>query len=516
MLAVVKDKQVGAWKGESVSFQAVLWSSYAVEQIECEWLDLMDEKGNILPKNIIQTSFVRYLMSDAGFVNEKSGFVSERDSTLQPDLLDELPGMDMMAHTVRSLWVKIDVPRDAVPGLYKTSLKVYSKENPPQELRLELNIFNKILPEPELWRFQTNMCVNPLVIADWHKTALWSNEHFNTLQPYIELMKRAGQKSITAHLFDHFNDEKAPLIKWFMNRHGDISADFTNLDKWIDFHKRNGITSQIDCYAYEPDRMNTITFWAGGKDECQVRELSIRNDKQLLEACYSVIIEHFIEKGWFDYTVFVVSEGLTEDVADLKKLMQTINKDVKLELLAHEWTSGLLKDVYAANVPSQFSNLKEWFKIRHREGLETSYQLDANSAFPNLFLHSPSAEATWFGWYAAAQEIDGIHIEEFNNWQAYPLIESRLETRSSGSNYLIYPGARSSVRYERLIEGIQDYEKIRLLREELEMAENDSNRQKLALLDEVLSDFVIDRIPRESASQMVDEGQNLLSKLSVN
>jgi hypothetical protein len=393
---------------------------------------------------------------------------------------------------------------------------VFSKENPPQELRLELNILDKILPEPELWRFQTNMCINPLVIADWHKTTLWSNEHFNALQPYIDLMKRAGQKSITAYLFDHFNDKKAPLIKWSMNRNGEISADFTNLDKWIDFLMKNGITSQIDCYAYEPNIVNEITFWTNDKDEFQVRELSIKDDRVLLKSCYSEIIDHLVEKGWFEHTVFVVNEGQTEDVAELKKLLQSINEGVKLELLAHEWTSGLLKDVYAANVPSQFSNLKEWFKIRHREGLETSYQLDAYSSFPNLFLHSPSAEATWFGWYAAAQEIDGIHIEEFNNWQAYPLIQSRLEKRSSGSNYLIYPGARSSIRYERLIEGIQDYEKIRLLREDLESAVSDSNRQKLELLDEILSDFVIDRIPRESASQMVDEGQNLLSKLSVN
>ena len=37
----------------------------------------------------------------------------------------------------------------------------------------------------------------------------------------------------------------------------------------------------------------------------------------------------------------------------------------------------------------------------------------------------------------------------------------------TGDCFLIYPGPRSSIRFERLREGIQDYDKIRLLREAL-------------------------------------------------
>lgn len=514
MLSVTKDMQVNAWRGETVSIQAVMWSSYDVKQVECEWVDLVGDDGDTIKKDIIQTSFVRYMMSDATFVNEESPEIMHRDSTLQPDMLDHLPGIDMEAQTVRPLWIKLSVPQDAKPGLYRTFLKVYSKGNPPQELRLELNILDKQLPGPEQWRFHTNMCINPVVIADWHKTVLWSSEHFNVLQPYVELMKRAGQKSITAFIFDHCNDVSHPLVKWHKKPDGKISADFTNFDRWVNFLLDNGISTQIDCYAFEPNIVNKLTLWDENNNRSVIEDLNLTKHSRVLKACYSELIDHLIAKGWFERTVFVVNEGQTEEVSKLKALLSGINKDVKLELLAHEWTSGLLKDVYAANVPSQYSNLKEWFKIRHRKGLETSYQLDANSSFPNLFLHSPSAESAWFGWYASAQEIDGIHIEAFNNWLKHPLTEARLPLRSSGSSYLIYPGARSSIRYERLIEGIQDFEKIRLLREELGAQDNDSSREKIELIDEILSDFVIDRIPRESAAQMVSEGQELLRNLS--
>ncbi|MBS2210812.1 DUF4091 domain-containing protein [Carboxylicivirga mesophila] len=513
MLAVVKDKQIHAWKGETVSFQAVLWSSYDVKQVECIWEDLVSEEGQTIEKDIIQTRYVRYMLSDAGFVNDQSLASNQRDSTLLPDMLDSLPCIDMEAQSVRPIWFTIQVPREAKAGIYKTALKVYSKENPPQELRLNLQVIEKTLPSTDDWRFQTNMCINPAEIARWHKVPLWSEQHFNELQPYVELMKRAGQKSITAYLFDHHNDVNAPLVQWVKQSNGQVVADFTNFDKWITFLLDNGITSQIDCYAFEPNISNSITILDEVTGKRQLKELKVQDDGRLIKACYTNIINHLLKKQWFDKTVFVVNEGPTEEVTRLKQLLHEVNKDVKLELLAHEWTSGLLKDVYAANVPSQFSNLKEWFRIRHQKGLETSYHLDANSPFPNVFLHSPSAESAWFGWYAAAQGIDGIHIEAFNNWLPNPLINARQEFRSSGSNYLIYPDAKSSIRFERLIEGIQDFEKILLMRDELEGVDDETSRRKLELLNEVLSDFVIERIPRESASQMVREGQELLWEL---
>ncbi len=516
MQAVIKDRRINAWKGESLSLQVVLWSSYDVKQVECEWSDFTTKEGNTIDKEIIQTRFVRYIMSDAAFVNEQSQNLTDRDSTLLPDMLDELPCMDMAEQTVRPLWITINVPHDADAGLYKTALKVYSKENPPQELRLELNIIDKHLPAPEAWRFQTNMCINPLAVAQWHDTPLWTKQHFDALQPYIDLMKRAGQKNITAYLFDHNNDTNTPLVQWVQKADGRISADFTNFDRWMNFLLNNGITSQIDCYAYEPDIDNSITFWNPTTNERVTRNLSMESDQNILKECYSTIINHLTQNGWFGKTVFVVNEGQTEEVSSLKELLFSINNQIKLELLAHEWTTGLLKDVYAANVPSQFSNLKEWFRIRHQQGYETSYELEASSSFPNIFLHSPSAEATWFGWYAAAQGIDGIHIEEFNNWNVHALTEARQKKRSSGSNYLVYPGARSSIRFERLIEGIQDFEKIMLIREQEQAIDTEESRQNLDLLDEVLSDFVIDRIPRESASQMIFDGQRLIYQLSAN
>ena len=48
-----------------------------------------------------------------------------------------------------------------------------------------------------------------------------------------------------------------------------------------------------------------------------------------------------------------------------------------------------------------------------------------------------------------------------------------------GDTYFIYPDGRSSIRYERMVEGIQMSEKLRMLREEMVAAKDIEGLQRL-------------------------------------
>jgi len=519
-LAVIKDEHINVWKGERVSLQAILWSAFNVEQIETEWDDIISLEGDTIPSDVIQTRFVRYVMSDVGFIKPDANNISQRDSCIIADPLDELKCMDLEAKTVRPLWVTIKIPDNIKAGLYTTALKVYSKSNPPQELRLTLNVLEQKLPQSINWSFQTHMYLNPLVIAHWHNANPWSDQHFAELEPYQNLMRLAGQKSITTNMFCHetyLSLQKAfdaQLIKWTKNKNGKITGDYSIFDKWIKQSEELVSSKQIDCYTIFPKMSNVFVYYDEKLQSVKSKEVDIDEDKSLINDCLKDLNNHLELKGWFERVVVVIGEGEIDDVTKVKQIIQAVNAEFKLELVANKWSSGLLEDVYAADVALQYSNLKEWFKLRHRQGKETSYHITSNTEYPNLFIHSPSAESTWFSWYAAAQGIDGIHIMNFNNWDNKVLIDARIEKQSSGSSHLIYPNARSSVRYERLIEGIQDYEKIKILRGNF--LTDDKDKAKVELIDEILSDFVIDRLPRESASQMVQNGQEIINQLSSN
>jgi hypothetical protein len=78
---------------------------------------------------------------------------------------------------------------------------------------------------------------------------------------------------------------------------------------------------------------------------------------------------------------------------------------------------------------------------------------------------------------------------------------------------MVYPGARSSIRYERLVEGIQDAEKIRILREQITEEDTEVSKLKLMLLNETLVRF--NEIGRpENAEALMHQGKKVLEELS--
>ena len=73
-----------------------------------------------------------------------------------------------------------------------------------------------------------------------------------------------------------------------------------------------------------------------------------------------------------------------------------------------------------------------------------------------------------------------------------PLLDSRFRSWAAGDTYSIYPGNRSSIRFEKLLEGIQDFEKIRILRDRFKASGNDKALSELESLLLPLRDSQID------------------------
>ena len=97
---------------------------------------------------------------------------------------------------------------------------------------------------------------------------------------------------------------------------------------------------------------------------------------------------------------------------------------------------------------------------RRSKGLTTTFYVCCSSGFPNTYTSSAPAEATYLSWYAAAEDYDGfLRWAYHNSWVEDPIRDSRFRKWAAGDTYLVYPEGRSSIRFERLVEGIQDWEK---------------------------------------------------------
>jgi hypothetical protein len=91
-----------------------------------------------------------------------------------------------------------------------------------------------------------------------------------------------------------------------------------------------------------------------------------------------------------------------------------------------------------------------------------------------------------------------------------PLLDSRFRAWPAGDTYQVYPDNRSSIRFETLREGIEDAEKIRILREEL-LANN--MLEEFDYLNGVVAQFNIVEKP-DDLEELLQEGQQALNTLA--
>jgi len=98
----------------------------------------------------------------------------------------------------------------------------------------------------------------------------------------------------------------------------------------------------------------------------------------------------------------------------------------------------------------------------------------------------------------------------YNSWPKEPHLDSRFSKRSawgSGDTYLVYPYNRSSIRFERLIDGIEVFEKVRVLR-----AARVDMREVDRVLEKIRATNIND--PNQPWPQILSEARTALDAVS--
>jgi len=153
---------------------------------------------------------------------------------------------------------------------------------------------------------------------------------------------------------------------------------------------------------------------------------------------------------------------------------------------------------------------KEDLEYRKQHNMINTFYVCCVPSFPNIHTFSLPAEGVYIDWYAMATSLDGFLFWAYNNWVKDPLVDSRFRTWPAGDTYVIYPEARSSIRFEILRDGIEDAEKISILRAKF-IKEN--NQDKLNKLNTLVGSF--DKITQpQNLNNMVEGAQNTFNELS--
>ncbi|AUC83836.1 hypothetical protein CW731_00390 [Polaribacter sp. ALD11] len=505
------------WKGERTSAQLVLWSTDSITEVKTNISDFKSDTGDVLSSNIAEISFVKYLITDE--FAKGCGYRKPEDfaASLAADVLEPVSSYAVKAKETRPIWVTINTPSDAVAGIYKSTFEIVVNEQETQKFEFTLHVIDKVLPPATEWKFHLDLWQNPYAVARIHNVKPWSSEHIELLKPVMKRLADAGQKVITVSLnkrpwngqtFDPFE----AMIDWKKKTDGTWTYDFTIFDNWVHLMMDLGIKNQISCYSMVPWGNEFYYF-----DETENKEIKIAaapGTKAYEDLWVPFLKEfkiHLEQKGWNKITRIAMDERGPKEMKAMLELLNEHAPEFGVSFADNHKSYKLypdeLKDMSVAfGHPVDHEDLV----LRRSVGHISTHYVCCSDKFPNTFTFSPPAEGVFIGWYTMAADFDGFLRWSYNSWTEHPLQDSRFRAWPAGDTYIVYPKNRSSIRFETLREGIQDAEKIRILREEL-VKENRLN--ELDHLNKVVNQFNITKKP-ENLESMLQDAKNTLNILA--
>lgn len=468
-IAPAKTLRMSGWRGERLSAQILLWSKDVADGVRVELEPL---KGNKMDVSVdrIQTRFVRYTLADKSDAHCLCNRKTDHPAVLVPDMLDSLSHFDMAAQTVRPVWLTVYLPLWMEAGVYKSEVTIKANNGDKVRLPFEVEVVDESIPEPADWKFHLDLWQHPAAVARAEGLELWSDEHFEAIKRNCRMLHAAGQKVITTTLNkDPWNhqcyDAYEDMIKWTKHKDGSWSYDYTIFDKVIKTMMDVGIYRQINCYSMLPWNYELDYF-----DEAKGEKVTVKAKPgtPVFEQMWGPFLTDFYRHLDKDLMIasavnIAADEREPEDMDEAIRVLNKYAPDLHFAMADNKYSFRKYNNVRDVCIALRQPIGQEDFDLRRKTNYITTYYVCCSTHFPNTLTYSQPFEAELLPWLSLAKDFDGMLRWAYNSWPENPEYDSRFAKFASGDTYFIYPYARSSIRFERLVDGIECYEKAKIL-----------------------------------------------------
>jgi len=493
------------WRGERLSKQVLIWSPDTLSQVRFKVGDLKNSKGQLIDKKSIDVHLVRYVLSNYPYGASKTTCdIGASDTAyLMPDRFEQFDRFDLPGNTVRPVWVSLQLPDNIEAGVYNGTIEVFS-EKEHKTLNLSIRVQGQLLPKPEDWKYRLDLWQNPWVVATYYQLEPWSPEHKALLKKHLRLYADAGGKYITTYaVHSPWSDNsymiEGGMIEWIKAKDGSWKFSYDIFDQYVQLAMDEGIDEAITIYTPIPwgNRFRYKDDVTGNyiNEEWTPESTTFRS---VWGFFLDDLRRHLEMKGWLQKTYLGINENPMDQTMAAIKVIQEHSKKFPAGkgwkiTYAGDWHPELtnLLDDYSPIISSEPS--QKDIHDRKTKGFTTTYYVCCTPPKPNNFVFSPPVEGTYISWYAAAYGYDGFLRWAYDAWPADPLRDARHVVWPAGDCFLVYPGGASSIRYEKLREGIVDFEKIRLLRELVAKSTDKEAKNLMKDFEKHLTTFIGDR-----------------------
>lgn len=541
-----RQRNAHAWRGERVNWQILLWAGYKPVRAQVSASDLTSADGS-LPAKQVHLDFLKF-----NRMNTRDRYASDSASVeMVPDMLNGPGPVEVAANQLQPLWVGVDIPRDANPGVYRGEISV-KMDSTSLAFPFAIKVLPVTVPEVKDWTFDVNFWMHPQATAHYyagcqchgqdeakwkhHNCAelMWSDRHLALYKPTLELLRDAGQKTITVNLLKdpwrssyllkseqhQTNYPYDEMIRWRRKTDGSYAFDFRAFEKFVKFCMDLGIDRRIECFSMLPwvsGKFSAITCYdeAAGKEIIH-RFASWEEYDQVWSGFMREFVPLLVRNGWFEKTIIGADERGLGNMAHVQKVLESFKhqgKALRISAAAnrthpfddsldsismHCGTAKVVNDKWSEK---QFA---DWATGRRAKGLQSTWYT-CTGTYPGNFGNSRPAESLFIGWYSARLQADGYLRWAVDSWNDTPTETTDHKVYETGDTFQIYPGdrdakvpfTRSSVRFELFRQGIVDHEKIQVLK-----AKSPQSRQAI--------DAMLEKISRPARPPQIKGNSSLL------
>ena len=358
-----------------------------------------------------------------------------------------------------------------------------------------------MLPPTAEFDFHLDLWMSPDGIAQEYDVEPWSERHWELLEVYFEELATRGQSAVTTTLVDNPWDHDwlegtrrgttatpyRSMVEWEYD--GETwSFDFSVFDRYVETARDCGIGSRIHAFGllgFRPPEY--LKYRHTGEGERRKERVEVGDDRwtEAWTAFFGEFVAHLRERGWLSETWLAVDERdeqiLEEAVAFLEDAAPDLVGRLSIagSASAAPYADDLsLNTMYVPSIPFEYEKTHideseldggepdvdvvspEAVADRRRDGKTTTFYAAGTPSHPNRLTFSPAVESRLLPWVAAENRLDGFLCWSYVSWPENVYTEPTFQY-VQGDEYLVYPGAEgpvSSIRWELLREGIEDYE----------------------------------------------------------
>lgn len=408
-----------------------------------------------------------------------------------------------------AVYMNIAIPKGIPKGNYLglAILEVDGKQVASKSVQVE--VVDVDLPYVHDWKFYLSIWMNPGAIARYYDVPVWSDEHYELMKPYVKDLAEHGQKSVIAPIvakpwIDQTYTPYPSTVKWIRNG-DDYEFDFSVFDRYVKLHEQYGIEKTIHCYSIVqgPEKAGqslvTYTDAVSGKEIEMMTEVCDAEYIKAWGSFFEAFRKHLTNRGWMDKVYIAFDEKPSEVMEKMIDFLGEYAPDFRTALAANSRSNLFASmDDLSLSTPFNERGIAEMAPPeRSAQGVAelldpdntclitkkcleksiTTYYVCCGPEFPNTFAHSPLIESRMMGFFAVQGGYDGFLRWAYNDWSEAPYEHIQWQahmTFPSADTYFVYPGENgpvSSLRWEQLREGIQDYELAQIASENLRSSE---------------------------------------------